>query len=48
MEEVKEINYLGYIMKKNGGAEKHINERIRRVTTVIKTDLEYRGEIIQG
>lgn len=36
MEEVKEISYLGYIMQKNGGVEKHINERIRRATIVMK------------
>jgi len=32
IEEVKEIKYLRYILQKNGGAEKHIRERLRRVT----------------
>lgn len=32
IEEVKEIRYLGYIMQKNGGNEKHIKERFRRAT----------------
>lgn len=36
IEEVKEMRYLGYIMQKNGGAEKHIMERIRRATIAMK------------
>lgn len=29
VEKVKEMSYLRYIMQNNGGAEKHINERIK-------------------
>jgi len=36
VEEVKEMKYLGYIMQKNGGAEKHINERLRRATIAVR------------
>jgi len=36
VEEVKEIRYLGYIMQKNGGAEKHIEERLRRAVIAMK------------
>lgn len=36
IEEVKEMKYLGYILQKNGGAEKHIRERIRKATITIK------------
>lgn len=36
IEEVKEINYLGYIMQRNGGSEKHILERVRRATIAMK------------
>ena len=36
VEEVKEIKYLGYIIQKNGGAEKHILERMRRATIAMK------------
>lgn len=35
IEEVKEMNYLGYIIK-NGGAEKHIIERMRRAMVAMK------------
>lgn len=35
MEEVKEMKYLGYIMQKNGGAEKVV-ERLRRAMIVMK------------
>lgn len=35
IEEVKEMNYLGYIIK-NGGAEKHIIERKRRAMVAMK------------
>jgi len=33
---VKKIRYLGYIMQKNGGAEKHMKERLRRVVIAMK------------
>lgn len=33
---MKELRYLGYIMQKNGGAEKHIMDRIRRSTIAMK------------
>jgi len=36
IEEVKEIRYLGYIMQKNGGAEKHVVERMRRSMIAMK------------
>lgn len=46
IEEVKEMNYLGYIIK-NGGAEKHIIERKRRAM-VLQADLEHRRKDIRG
>jgi len=36
VEEVKEIRYLGYIMQKNGGVEKHMEERLRRAVIAMK------------
>lgn len=36
IEEVKEIRYLGYIVQRNGGADKHIIERLRRATIALK------------
>lgn len=36
IEEVKKMKYLGYILQKNGGAEKHISERIRKATIAMK------------
>lgn len=36
IEEVSEMRYLGYIMQKNGGAEKHIKDRIKRATIAMK------------
>lgn len=36
IEEVKEMRYLGYILQKNGGAEKHVLERMRRATIAMK------------
>lgn len=33
---MKEMSYLRYIMQKNGGAEKHIKERIRRAKIAMK------------
>lgn len=36
IEEVKKMKYLGYILQKNGGAEKHIRERIRKATIAMK------------
>lgn len=36
IEEVKEMRYLGYIVQRNGGAEKHITERLRRATIALK------------
>jgi len=30
IEEVKEFNYLGYRLQKNGGQETHVKERIRK------------------
>lgn len=38
IEEVKEIKYLGYNLQKNGGAESHIKERLRRsMIAMVKT-----------
>jgi len=34
--EVKEMRYLWYITQKNGRAEKHITERLRRATIAMK------------
>ena len=36
LEEVKEMKYLGYIVEKNGKAEKHIQERIRKAAVAMK------------
>lgn len=36
IEEVKEMRYLGYILQKNGGTEKHLLERLRRATIIMK------------
>ncbi|XP_025998026.2 trichohyalin-like [Solenopsis invicta] len=36
IEKVKEIRYLGYTLQKNGGAEKHTRERLRRATIAMK------------
>lgn len=36
IEEVKEMKYLGYIMQKDEGSNKHIEERIRRATVAMK------------
>lgn len=36
IEEMKEVKYLGYIMQKNGGAEKHVLKRMRRATIAMK------------
>lgn len=36
LEEVKEIRYLGYIVQKNGGAEKHIMERKKKAMIAMK------------
>lgn len=36
IEEIKEMSYLGYIIQKNDGAEKHIAERMRRTMVAIK------------
>lgn len=36
LEEVKEIRYLGYIVQKNGGAEKHIIERKKKAMIAMK------------
>lgn len=36
IEEVKEIKYLGYIMQKNGRAEKQVMERFKRVMIAMK------------
>lgn len=36
IEEVKQMNYLDYIMQKNGAAEKHIVERMRRAMVAMK------------
>ena len=53
LEEVKEMKYLGYIVEKNGKAEKHIQERIRKAAVAkkrtwhvgerLKKDKEVRG-----
>lgn len=37
LEEVKEMKYLGYIMQKNGGAVKQIEERRRRAIVAMKS-----------
>jgi len=36
VKEVKEIRYLGYIMQKNRGVKKHIEERLRRAVIAMK------------
>ena len=36
LEEVKEMKYLGYIVEKNGKAEKYIQERIRKAAVAMK------------
>ncbi|XP_077278957.1 uncharacterized protein LOC143906639 [Temnothorax americanus] len=36
IEEVKEIKYLGYILQKNGGAENHIKDRMKKATIAMK------------
>ena len=36
LEKVKEMKYLGYIVEKNGKAEKHIKERIRKAAVAMK------------
>lgn len=43
------MKYLDYIMQKNGGAEKHINERVRRAIVmmiVMKQDMEHRRKAV--
>lgn len=47
IEEVKEMNYLSYIIK-NGGAEKYIIERMRRAMGGDEADLEHRRKDIRG
>lgn len=37
LEEVKEIRYLGFIVQKNEGTEKHIKERIKKATIAMKS-----------
>lgn len=36
IEKVRRIRYLGYIMQKNGGSEKHIIKRLRRAKIAMK------------
>ncbi|XP_024884387.1 uncharacterized protein LOC112462700 [Temnothorax curvispinosus] len=36
IQEVKEFEYLGFILQRNGGHTKHIRERVRRATSVMK------------
>lgn len=36
LEKVKEMRYLGYIVQKNGGAEKHMEERKRPATIAMR------------
>lgn len=36
IEEVREIKYLGYMMQKNGGSEKHLAERFKRASVAMK------------
>lgn len=36
IKEIREIKYLGYILQKNGKAEKHINEKLRRAMVAMK------------
>lgn len=36
LEEVRELRYLGYILQKNGRAEKQIKERMRKATIAMK------------
>lgn len=41
------MKYLGYIMQKNGGAEKHINERRTIVMMIVmKQDMEHRRKAV--
>jgi len=34
--EVKEIKYLRYILQKNGGAENHMKDRLKKATIAMK------------
>lgn len=36
IQEVKEFKYLGFLLQRNGGHMRHIRERIKRVTIVMK------------
>lgn len=36
IQEVKEFEYLGFLLQRNGGHTKHIRERVRRATIVMK------------
>jgi len=46
VEEVKEIRYLGYIMQKNGGAEKHKRET-KKSCDCDETNVKHRRKTIQ-
>jgi len=35
IEEVKQFQYLGYTLQKNGGQEAHVKERVRRAAVVM-------------
>lgn len=35
IEEVKQFQYLGYVLQKNGGQEAHVKERVRRAAVVM-------------
>jgi len=35
VEEVKEFNYLGYTLQRNGGQEAHVKERVRKAAAVM-------------
>ena len=44
LEEVKEMKYLGYVMEKNGKAEKHTRERMRKAAAVAMKRTWHIGE----
>lgn len=47
IEEDKEIKYLGYMMQKNGGAEKQVMERLKRATIAMKKTWSIRERIFR-
>lgn len=48
IEEVKEMNYLGYIMQKNGGTEETYSRKNEKSDGGDEADLEHRRKDIRG